>query len=216
MKTINAKELNLRDVNTAIKQQINGHRVIVTDAEHIHGVAAGLKVGDILIQGDSGDYLGMLADGVTIEVTRNAGKYAADNMTRGQLLIQGNAGFGAAQYCYGGTVVIYGGAEDFTGTMNKGATIIVAGDIGDEAATYMLDGQLIVVGNAGFNLANYLIRGAVYIGGEWKSLGHNTHHVPMTNDDESQLRSLFERYGIEADPSRFKKIIAASKKPFYN
>lgn len=216
MKTINARELNLRDVNTAIKQQVNGHRVIVTDVQHIHGVAAGLKVGDILIQGDAGDYLGMLADGVTIEVTKNAGKYAADNMTRGQLLIQGNAGFGAAQYCYGGTVVIYGSADDFTGTMNKGATIIVAGDIGDEAATYMLDGQLVVVGNAGFNLANYLIRGTVYVGGEWKSLGHNTQHVPMTSGDESQLRSLFERYGIEADPSGFKKIVAASKKPFYN
>jgi glutamate synthase domain-containing protein 3 len=100
--------------------------------------------------------------------------------------------------------------------MNKGATIIVTGDVGDEAGTYMLKGDLIVVGDAGENFANCLIRGNVYIGGHWKSIGHNTRTEPLTDADKAKLRAYFESYQIQADPAIFKKIVAASEKPFYN
>jgi glutamate synthase domain-containing protein 3 len=100
--------------------------------------------------------------------------------------------------------------------MNKGAVIIVVGNVGDEVGTYMLAGDLIIVGNAGENLANYLIRGNIYIGGECKSLGHNTIIEPLTDEDIIKLRKHFETYGIEADPTGFRKIAAASEKPFYH
>jgi glutamate synthase domain-containing protein 3 len=170
----------------------------------------------LIVQGNAGDYLGVLNAGATIKVTRDAGKYTADNMTSGTVIIEGSTAYGAGQYCYGGTVVVRGDAGDFTGTMNKGATIIVCGNVGDEAGTYMLKGDLIVVGNAGANFANYLIRGSVYIGGTWQSLGHNTRVEPLTNDDIARLRATFETYDIDADPQTFKKIVAASEKPFYN
>jgi glutamate synthase domain-containing protein 3 len=80
----------------------------------------------------------------------------------------------------------------------------------------MLAGDLIVVGNAGENFANYLIRGNVFIGGEWKTLGHNTQIVSLSDDDTERLRVLFETYDVEADLSKFKKIVAASEKPFYH
>jgi glutamate synthase domain-containing protein 3 len=215
MATINAKGKDLKEISQVLKTSLNGRGVTITDASHLHGLAAGLKQGEVIVDGNAGDYIGVLNDGAVIEVTENVGKYAADNMTSGTVTIKGDADYGAGQYCYGGTIVIYGEAGDFTATMNKGATIIVAGDVGNEAGTYMLDGELIVVGNAGENFANYLIRGDVYIGGEWKSLGHNTKTELLTREENTKLEDYFRAYSINADPNGFRKIVAASEKPFY-
>jgi len=216
MKTINAKTKDLRALNTALKESLNGAPVTVKNASGLHGIGAGLKHGEVIIEGSVGDYVGVLNAGATIKVKRDAGRYAADNMTAGTVIIEGDAEYGAGQYCYGGTVVIRGNAGDFTATMNKGAVIIVTGDVGDEAGTYMLKGDLIVLGNAGRNFANYLIRGNVFIGGHWQSIGHNTRIEPLTDEDKARLRAYFETYQIDADPIVFKKIVAASEKPFYN
>jgi glutamate synthase domain-containing protein 3 len=215
METLDAKNKDIKAVNKNLKETLNGQPVIVKNAGHLHGLAAGLKSGEVTIQGDAGDYLGVLNDGATIKVTESTGKYMADNMTSGVVTIDGNADYGAGQYCYGGTIIIYGDAGDFTATMNKGATIFVAGDVGNEVGTYMLDGDLIVLGNAGENFSNYLIRGNIYIGGNWKSLGHNTRVESLTNGDLEKLRAFFEKHDIKADLSNIKKIVAASEKPFY-
>jgi len=216
MKTIDAKTKDLKAVNGALKKSLDGQPVAVKNAGHLDGLGAGLKHGELIVQSNAGDYLGVLNAGATLRAAKNVGRYVADNMTSGTVMIEGNAEYGAAQYCYGGTVVIRGEAGDFTATMNKGATIIVCGDVGDEVGTYMLKGDLVIVGNAGKNLANYLIRGSVYIGGQWQSLGHNTRVEPLTDEDLAKLRAYFEMYQIEADPAVFKKIVAASEKPFYN
>jgi len=160
--------------------------------------------------------VGVLNAGATRLVTRNAARYVADNMTAGTVIIEGDADYGTGQYCYGGVVVVRGNSGDFTATMNKGATIIVCGDVGDEVGTYMLKGDLVVLGNAGENFANYLIRGNVYIGGKWKSIGSNTKIEPLTEEDIAKLRTYFETYQIEVDLATFKKIVAASEKPFYH
>ena len=215
METIDAKNKDIKAVNKNLKNSLNGHPMVVTNALHLHGLAAGLKSGEVIVKGNAGDYLGVLNDGATIKVTENAGKYMADNMTSGVITIDGNANYGAGQYCYGGTIIIFGDAGDFTATMNKGATVFVAGDVGDEVATYMLDGDLIVLGNAGENFSNYLIRGTVYIGGNWKSLGQNTSVEPLTSSDLEKLGVFFEKHGIEADPANIKKVVAASERPFY-
>ena len=216
MKIIDAKNKDLKAVNTELKGSINGVPVKVKNVSHLHGLAAGLKYGDVVIQGDAGDYLGVLNAGATIRVTQNAARYVADNMTAGTVVIEGNAEYGTGQYCYGGVVIVRGNSGDFTATMNKGATIIVCGDVGDEVGTYMLKGDLIVLGNAGEHFANYLIRGNVYIGGQWKSIGNNTKIEPLTDEDKAKLRAYFETYKIEADLATFKKIVAASEKPFYH
>lgn len=215
MKTIDAYAKDLKAINGALRASINGEPILVKNASHLHGLAAGLKHGEVVIQGEAGDYLGVLNDGATIRVTENAGKYAADNMTGGKIIIEGNSDYGAAQYCYDGTVIVRGDASDFTATMNKGAVVIIGGNVGDEAGTYMLAGDLIVVGNAGENFANYLIRGNVFIGGEWESLGHNTILEQMTDSDIARLRAYFEEHDMDVNPAGFKKITAASEKPFY-
>jgi len=215
-RVVNAKGQDLRTVSRELKHLIEEESVVtIKNATHLHGLCAGLKKGEIIIEGDGGDYLGVLNDGATIKVKGNAGKYIADNMTRGLVLVEGDADYGAAQYCYGGTVFIRDNAGDFTATMNKGAAIIIGQDVGDEVGTYMLAGDLIIVGNAGLNLGNYLIRGNIYIGGQWVSLGHNCKQGGLTPEDIAKLEGYFAPYDIAVEPERFKKITPRSAKPFY-
>jgi glutamate synthase domain-containing protein 3 len=216
MKVIDAKNKDLKTTNSLVKKNLDGQPIAIRNARHIHGLAAGLIKGEVIVRGTAGDYLGALNSGARITVTRNAGKYAADNMTSGAILIEGNAGYGVGQYCYGGTVVVKGDAGDFTATMNKGAAIIIGGNVGSDAGTYMLKGDLVVVGNAGRNFANYLIRGTVFIRGQWASLGQNTRVEPLTDEDIARLQAYLDLYSIDAKPEEFKKIVAASEKPFYN
>ena len=212
---VDASERDLRSVSTELKEAITRGPVTIQRAAHLHGLVAGFKSGAVTVEGDSGDYLGVLNDGATIHIKGNAGRYLADNMTRGMVTVDGHADCGAGQYCYGGTIVVNGNAGDFTAVMNKGATIIINGNTGDEVATYMLAGDLVIVGDAGKNLGNYLIRGNIYVGGEWESLGHNTVLEEMTHDDLLRLHGYFDEYGIRADPATFKKIVRLSEKPFY-
>jgi glutamate synthase domain-containing protein 3 len=212
---LDAKDLDLRQVSAALKQLKGSETIEIRHAASLHGFCAGLKQGEYDIIGDAGDYLGVLNDGATIRVTGNVGNYVGDNMTRGLIVVEGNAGLAAGVYPYGGTLLIRGSAGDFTATMNKGATIIVCGDVGDETATYHLAGDLIVVGNAGLNFGNFLIRGNLYIGGAFKSQGHNTRVEPLTKDDEQKLHRLFEQFDVPAEVSRFRKLVAETAKPFY-
>ena len=205
----------LRSVSPELKEAVARGPVVIRGAAHLHGLLAGFKSGEVTIEGDAGDYLGVLNDGMTIRATRNAGHYLADNMTRGTVVVSNDVGYGAGQYCYGGTLVVHGSAGDFTAVMNKGATIIIGANVGHEVATYMLDGDVVIVGDAGKKLGNYLIRGNIYINGRWESLGHNTLVAEMTQFDLAKLQSHFDEYSIEADPKGFKKIIPLSEKPFH-
>ena len=216
MTAINAKSKKLKALSSQLKEALGKEPTEVTNVKHLNGVAAGYAHGELIIKGDAGDYLGVLNAGATITLTGNAGKYIADNMTAGTIIVEKDTGFGAGMYCYGGNLVVRGDAGDFTGTMNKGATILVVGNVGAEAGTYMLAGDLIVVGNAGENFANYLIRGNVFIGGDWETLGNNTDVAPLAEEDIEKLRAVFETYDVKADLSEFKKVVAASEKPFYH
>jgi len=212
---VDASGRDLRSVNTELKEAVANGPVIVQKAAHLHGLMAGFNSGEVIVRGDSGNYLGVLNDGATIWVEGNAGRYLADNMTRGTVIVVGDTDYGVGAYCYGGTIMVKGNAGDFAAVMNKGATIIIGGDVGDEVATYMLAGDLVIVGNAGKDLGNYLIRGNIYIGGNWESLGHNTLLEEMTEADRTKLRLYFADYDIGADPTNFRKIVRLSEKPFY-
>ncbi len=212
---VDARGRDLRSISTELKRAVVLGPALVQDAAHLHGLVAGFKRGEVTIGSDGGDYLGVLNDGATIRVQENVGRYLADNMTRGTVIVEGDADYGVGAYCYGGTIVVKGNAGDFAAVMNKGATIIIGGNAGDEVATYMLAGDLVIVGNAGQKLGNYLIRGNIYIGGEWESLGHNTLLIEMTEADLTKLRGYFDEFGIEAEPATFKKIVRQSEKPFY-
>ncbi len=54
MKTISAKSKDLKTINEAIRQNVNGTPVTVSSASHLHGLAAGLKHGEVVVQGRAG------------------------------------------------------------------------------------------------------------------------------------------------------------------
>ena len=70
MKTINAKTKDLRALNTALKESVNGTPVTVQNASQLHGIGAGLKHGEVIIESDAGDYVGVLNAGATIKVAK--------------------------------------------------------------------------------------------------------------------------------------------------
>jgi glutamate synthase domain-containing protein 3 len=212
---LDVKTLDLRAASARVKQAPHEQPVELTNVGHLHGFLAGFKTGEYLVNGDAGDYFGVLNDGAHLVVRGNVGNYVADNMTRGLIEVDGNAAYGAGLYPYGGTLVVRGNAGDFTATMNKGATIIVCGNVGDECGTYHLAGDFIVVGSAGANFGNFLIRGTIYIGGGYESLGHNVLLQDVTQEDVLKLMHHFEQYDISADAHHFKKLVAKSQKPFY-
>jgi formylmethanofuran dehydrogenase subunit C len=195
---VDARGRDLRSISTELKRAVIQGPALVQDAAHLHGLVAGFKRGEVTVGSDGGDYLGVLNDGATIRVQENVGRYLADNMTRGTVIVEGDADYGVGAYCYGGTIVVKGNAGDFAAVMNKGATIIIGGNAGDEVATYMLAGDLVIVGNAGEKLGNYL-----------------TLLAEMTEADLVKLRGYFDEFGIGADPATFKKIVRQSEKPFY-
>lgn len=212
---VDASDRELQIVSNEIKAAVKVGPITIRNASHLHGFLAGLSTGVITIDGDSGDYLGVLNNGASIKIDGNAGQYLGDNMTRGEVIVNGDGDYGVGQYCYGGTIVVRGNAGDFSAVMNKGATIIIEGDVGDEVATYMLAGDLIILGDAGKNLGNYLIKGNIYIRGDFNTLGHNTLLVEMVDSDIEKLQHQFDRYQINAVPDDFRKIVRLSEKPFY-
>jgi len=214
---VDASNKDLKTVNSEIRKVINNgaKKIVVENASHIHGLVTGLKQGNVIINGDVGDYVAALNDGATIIINGNAGKFLADNMTKGTIIVNGNAEYGAAEYCYGGLVVIRGDAGDFLGALNKGATILVAGNAGNDVGTYMVGGEIIIVGNVGENVGNWFIRGNIFVGGKWQSLGHNCKETPIKNEDIRKLEEYFNKYNINADPKKFKKLVPISVKPFY-
>ncbi len=78
----------------------------------LSNIAVGIcKNARVTIGGDVGDLIGALNDGATIQVEGHAGKYVADGMTDGEVLINGDADDGAGTAMCGGTLVIKGDAK---------------------------------------------------------------------------------------------------------
>ena len=213
---VDAANLSLRDVNARIREAVaSGFRVHVKNARHIHGLAAGLRSGDIVVEGGAGDYLAMLNGGARVIVEGDVGDYVADGSWSGEVIVKGSAGYGASMYAYGGVLVVYGDAGDAVGQILKGATVIVNGNAGSSIGLYMVGGDIIVVGNAGRLVGDWMIRGCIYVGGMYESLGNNAKEVELTGEDVDKLSKLFDRYGVKADPLKFKKIVPVSLRPFY-
>lgn len=213
---INAENRNLRLVSSDLKEAIlRGESVIVEKASHLHGLAAGLRGGEVTVVGDVGDYMGALNAGARIVVKGNAGRFTADNMTSGEVIVEGSTGYGSGIGMYGGTLLARRDSGDYTGVINKKGTIIVLRDVGEYVGVYMVGGDIVVLGNAGRNLGDWMIRGTIYVRGEIGSLGHNTKSMAVTQEDCEKLTSLFRRYALDENPSDFKKVVPESVRPFY-
>jgi glutamate synthase domain-containing protein 3 len=215
--TVNCEGLTLREANSQIKHAVGkGLKIIILNAEHLYGLASGLKSGEIRVKGDAHDFLGMFNHGAKIVVDGNVGNFAGDNSWAGEIEVKGDARKGIGLYAYGGAFVVHGNAGDAVGQILKGGIIAVGGNVGDNAGLCMAGGSIVIIGDAGKNLGHTLIGGTIYIGGKAESLGSNSKYVELKKGDMKFLNDFLRKYNIKADVERFKKIGPLSERPFYS
>jgi formylmethanofuran dehydrogenase subunit C len=139
----------------------------------VDGLGAGMRGGEMLIDGDAGQRIGAGMTGGWIDVRGNAGDEAGMAMAGGSLRIAGNAGHrcgaasaGASRGMTGGELVITGSAGDEIAARARRGLVVVGGDAGEQAARAMIAGTLVVIGRTGPRAGRGSKRGSIVaIGG---------------------------------------------------
>lgn len=161
-------------VQVASLFQIEGSdpsRIIIKQSSRLlHHIGQEMESGQIVVEGDAGDFLGNgMRDGL-IHITGNAGDYAANGMLGGRVTVSGNIGAFAGSGMHDGIVQVHGNAGDFTaaalpGDMDglNGGTVLIGGNTGDRLADRMRRGLVYVKGNAGAGCASRMRAGTVIV-----------------------------------------------------
>ena len=184
-----------------------GDEIYVRNASELKSIVVGVRGNSRIVVGsDVGDLIGALNDGAIIEVEGSAGKYAADGMTTGEVIVNGDADEGAGSAMRGGTLVIKGNAKNRLGQLLKGGTIVVGGNVGNHVASFMISGTIVIGGNAGRELGGSMIGGAIYIKGSYDTIGKNLRQAELTEEDTLFLTKLFSKYQLALDTNAFKRI----------
>ena len=211
------KKDSSRDVNSEIRKGLenNFKDFCICSVKQLDSIVVGIQnISHFLLEGEFGDFIGALNDGAEIEVDGFCQRYVGNNMTSGEIVVSGSVGDGAGFGLRGGNIVIKGNAGDAVGQLNKGGVVLVDGDIRDFSGLFMLHGDIIITGNAGSETGEWMVGGTIYVGGDFE-LGFNAKTANMANRDITKLQNLFLKYDIDADPSKFTKIIHDKTRPFY-
>jgi formylmethanofuran dehydrogenase subunit C len=117
------------------------------DVSEVRKIGAGMKNGEIVINGNVGMHLGEKMAGGKITVNGDACQWAGASMKKGIIEIHGNAG----DYL----------ASPYRGTTDgmKGGKIVVDGDVGSDSGAYLHGGLIKIKGNnvgqfLGFHMSN--------------------------------------------------------------
>ncbi len=137
----------------------------------LDNLGAGLKGGDITVEGDVGHAVGHAMSGGRLLINGDAGPFAGSGLSGGRLEIKGDAGDflgapldGEMEGVTGGLIIVRGSAGDRAGDRLRRGTIVVEGAVGDYAGSRMIAGTLIALGGAGL-LPGYLMRrGTIVLG----------------------------------------------------
>lgn len=214
--------VNTRDINSAIRRQLQKSRVVkIGDAEKggLSGqdsVAVGLPPEtEIIVVGDAGDYFGAFNNGAIITLTGTAGRFLGDSMTAGGIIVKGRVRHGVGVYMNGGVIVVKGSVEGGCGQFNSGGTIIINGKAGDGIGASMNSGTIIVTGSVGKNIGSWMVGGEIFLGGSAGSAGENVEQLTLTEKDIEKLKKYFEHYGIIYDNfDDYVKLVPKETEPF--
>lgn len=210
MEYIDALNLKSRELNRLIVEKLEkDSEVTIQNPHSMHNIATGLKQkGKIIVKGSTGFYTGGFLEGSTVVVDGNTGWYAGDNMMDGELIVTKNTGCNAGVYFYGGTMVIYGGTGSRVGYGMKGGTIIVCGSAGRWAGQMTLGGKLVLLGKVGKQVGESMYKGVIFIQDKdvKDNLGGNVYLDSIKESEAEELKELFTRYDISANPANFQAI----------
>ncbi len=154
----------------AISGECKSDRRIVFEGNltPVHGIGTGMKLGEILVEGDCGRRVGLQMSGGKIVLHGNAGDFVGVEMSGGMIRVHGNAGDGVGGNLPGskigmnrGTIYIQGDAGKGLGQAMRRGTIIVGGDAGELVGWNMQAGTIIVFGECGCNVGAEMKRGTI-------------------------------------------------------
>jgi glutamate synthase domain-containing protein 3 len=147
----------------------------------------------------------------SVTVHGNAGPGVAENMMSGTVRVTGDASQSAGATAHGGLLVIEGNAGARCGISMKGVDIVVGGSVGHMSGFMGQAGRLVICGDAGEALGDSLYEVRIYVKGKVVSLGADCTEKTMRDEHFEELRGLFHRAGVEADPSAFRRYGSARR-----
>jgi formylmethanofuran dehydrogenase subunit C len=148
----------------------DGHGSVVFqgDMSRVHGIAAGMRAGRVMVHGDAGRHAGEGMRGGRLTILGNAGDWLACGLHGGLVHVHGSAGDNAAAALPGhpcgvdgGVVLVEGSVGSLAGARMRRGILAVAGDAGEAAAFEMRAGTVIVAGSLGQRAAASMRRGSV-------------------------------------------------------
>ena len=146
--TINAKNLDYKDLNEALKNADNS--LTVSDCLGQRFIGAGMADKAITITGIPGNALGAYLNGAVIEVMGNAQDAVGDTMNDGKIIIHGNIGDAAGYAMRGGRIYVKGNAGYRAGIhmkayREKQPVLVIGGKAGSFLGEYQAGGIIIVL-----------------------------------------------------------------------
>jgi len=140
------------------------------DLRGVHWIGAGMRSGNIRVEGSAGRHLGSGLAGGRIDVAGDVGGWVAAEMRRGLIRVHGNAGNcaggalpGSIRGMTGGTLLIHGNCGDEAGLAMRRGLIAIAGAPGEFAGRNMIAGTLLTGGTCGPRAGAGMRRGTLVL-----------------------------------------------------
>jgi formylmethanofuran dehydrogenase subunit C len=138
------------------------------DVSRVKNIGAGMTLGSLRINGDSGMHLGAAMRGGEINAFGSVGDWAGAEMTGGKIHVRGSAGHGLGGAYRGsrygmnrGLIIVEGSAGNEAGAAMRRGLIVVTQDAGDFAGAFMVAGSVVVFGKLGIRAGAGLLRGTI-------------------------------------------------------
>ncbi len=146
------KQRKLRELFKIEEDNVEATITINGDVSEVRKIGAGMKNGEIIINGNVGMHLGEKMAGGKITVNGDACQWAGASMKKGLIEIHGNAGDYLASPYRGSTEGM------------KGGKIVVDGDVGADSGAYLHGGLIKIKGNnVGQFLGFHMSDGTIHV-----------------------------------------------------
>gem|GEM_PF-6176201 len=210
---IDALNLSSYQVNDMVLRLLGrAKKLEILNPRRLNNALFGLKKGELLVQGNVGDFVALLNKGAKITVRGSAGAGLGSYMERGVLLVEGSADDFCGSYMKGGTIVVRGSVGNYAGMSAKGGLMIVGGNAGNFLGACLRKGVFLVLGNTGLNTGHWMSGGAIFVAGICRSLGFYASMVEATESEKERMELLLKRFGLSADLSALKKVVPREAK----
>lgn len=108
-----------------------------------------------------------------ITIEGDAGMHLGEKMEGGTIIVSGDAGSWLGAMMKGGSITVKGNAGDYVGAAYRGSTrgmrggtIIIHGNVGNEVGCFMRKGLIKIYGNSGQFVGMHMRNGTIYVEGD--------------------------------------------------